>query len=127
MVSQCSCVSHIVISLSYQPACVKNVCTHTPLSRVLYFCIISWWSRNFLFLPAPFSILLYLHKRGCGFLATMSVGSKIARVSPPSKRIDNAELFCDKLPQNDVTHCSDFSACFSCTKIRQVKPRGMTV
>jgi hypothetical protein len=44
----------------------------------------------------PLSILLYIHKRGCGFLATMSVGSKTARVSPPSKRIDNAELFLDK-------------------------------
>jgi hypothetical protein len=28
----------------------------------------------------------------------MSVGSKTARVSPPSKRIDNAELFLDKFP-----------------------------
>jgi hypothetical protein len=28
----------------------------------------------------------------------MSVGSKIARVSPPSKWIDNAELFLDKFP-----------------------------
>jgi hypothetical protein len=43
--------------------------------------------------PAPISILLYVHKRGWGFLATMSVGSNTARVSPPSKRIDNAELF----------------------------------
>jgi hypothetical protein len=45
---------------------------------------------------APVSILLYIHKRGCGFLATMSVGSKTARVSPPSNRIDNAKLFLDK-------------------------------
>jgi hypothetical protein len=30
--------------------------------------------------PAPISILLYVHKRGWGFLATMSVGSNTARV-----------------------------------------------
>jgi hypothetical protein len=46
---------------------------------------------DFLFLPPPFSILF--HKRGCGFLAAMLVNSVCEGLSPPSKRIDNAELF----------------------------------
>jgi hypothetical protein len=53
---------------------------------------------DFPFFPAPRFILLYVHKRGCGVLETMSVGSKIVRVSPPSKRIDNVELFRDAAP-----------------------------
>jgi hypothetical protein len=48
---------------------------------------------DFPFLSTPVSILPSVHKRGCGFLATMLVGSKIERVSPPSKKIGNAELF----------------------------------
>jgi hypothetical protein len=48
---------------------------------------------DFPFFPPPVSSFFMFTKRGCGFLATMSVGSKTARVSPPSKRIDNVELF----------------------------------
>jgi hypothetical protein len=74
------CVSHIVILLTFHPARVKTVykraapppllSSKTLLPRVLYFCIKSWWTRTFLF-PRPRFILLYVHKRGCGFLATM--------------------------------------------------------
>ncbi len=120
------CILHIVISLTHHPACVEAVykgtapsppiSLHTPPPPCTILLHYELVDTDFPFLPATRSILLYIHKRGCGFLATMSVGSKTARISPTSKRIDNAVLFWDIPPSKICAIYNDFSACFCIQK-----------
>jgi hypothetical protein len=54
--------------------------------------------------------------RGCGFLATISVGPKLQGFSPYSKRIENAALFLDTFSLKIYANCNGFPACFRMQK-----------
>ncbi len=99
--------------------------SHAPLRVYYTFALCASGHKFSFFSHPPFSILF--HKRGCGFLAAMLVNSTYKGPSPPSKRIDNAELFWDIFPENNSPRCIDFPCFVSADKSKIVWPTGMTV
>ncbi len=97
------CVSHIVISPTYHPALVKTeykgaaapshfLSSHTPLpcTILLHYELVD---TDFPFFPPPVSSFFMFAKEVVVFWQQCQWDQKNARVSPPSKRIDDAELF----------------------------------